>query len=84
MSTGTGGRPSAGCFFVFHWCIIESEVNMSVEVRAVESKKDFKTLILNDKDICRHLDRKKIEELFDVRSHLKYINAIFERVFTDT
>jgi len=43
--------------------------------------KDFKSLILEDKEIGNHLDRKKIEELFDVRNHLKYINAIFERVF---
>lgn len=47
-------------------------------------KKDFKTLILNDKEIGKYLDSKKIEELFDVTSHLKYINAIFDRVFTDS
>lgn len=45
-------------------------------------RKDFKTLILNDKTIGKYLDRKKIEELFDVKNHLKYINAIFDRVFT--
>ncbi len=44
-------------------------------------KKDFKQLISKDKRILRHLSRKKIEELFDVNYHLKYIPAIFERVF---
>jgi len=55
----------------------------SQAMKVWNEKKDFKTLILNDKNIGKHLDRKKIEELFDVRSHLKYINAIFERVFTE-
>ena len=55
----------------------------SQAMKVWNDKKDFKTLILNDKNIGKHLDRKKIEELFDVRNHLKYINAIFERVFTE-
>ena len=46
-----------------------------------EEKTDFKALILNDKQILAHLGRKKIEELFDVTYHLKYISAIFDRVF---
>ncbi len=53
-------------------------------MKAWNEKKDFKTLILNDKDIGKYLSHKKIEELFDVRNHLKYINAIFKRVFTET
>jgi len=50
-------------------------------MRAWEEKKDFKELILNDNSICEHLSRKKIEEIFDVSYHLKYISAIFDRVF---
>ena len=53
----------------------------SQAMKVWKGKKEFKTLIMNDKDISLYLDRKKIEELFDVRNHLKYINAIFERVF---
>ncbi len=44
-------------------------------------KKDFKTLILADPQIVKYLSRKKIEELFDVSYHLKYISAVFKRVF---
>jgi len=50
-------------------------------MRAWEEKKDFKELILNDNSICEHLSMKKIEEIFDVSYHLKYISAIFDRVF---
>jgi adenylosuccinate lyase len=53
----------------------------SQAMKVWKEKKDFKTLIINDKHIGQYLDRKKIEELFDVSSHLKYINAIFDRVF---
>jgi adenylosuccinate lyase len=50
-------------------------------MRVWKGKKDFKALILDNQDICAHLGRKKIEEIFDVRYHLKYISAIFKRVF---
>jgi adenylosuccinate lyase len=42
---------------------------------------DFKALIIEDKKICGLLGREKIEEIFDVTYHLKYISAIFDRVF---
>ncbi|MFC1814977.1 adenylosuccinate lyase [Thermodesulfobacteriota bacterium] len=50
-------------------------------MRVWKQKKDFKDLILNDNQICAHIDVKKIEEIFDVRYHLKYISTIFKRVF---
>ncbi|MFQ5484705.1 MAG: adenylosuccinate lyase, partial [Desulfobacterales bacterium] len=50
-------------------------------MRAWEEKKDFRALIVNDKKILDHMSRKKIEEIFDVNHHLKYISAIFNRVF---
>ncbi|MCJ7771664.1 MAG: adenylosuccinate lyase [Desulfobacterales bacterium] len=55
----------------------------SQAMKVWNEKKDFKTLILNDENVGKHLNRKKIEELFDVGNHLKYINAIFDRVFTE-
>jgi adenylosuccinate lyase len=42
---------------------------------------DFKALISKDKKICGLLGKEKIEEIFDVTYHLKYISAIFDRVF---
>lgn len=44
-------------------------------------KADFKTLISSDREIAAYLSREKITELFDVDHHLKYISAIFKRVF---
>jgi adenylosuccinate lyase len=46
-----------------------------------DENKDFKELIINDKKICSLLGKTKIEEIFDVTYHLKYISAIFDRVF---
>jgi adenylosuccinate lyase len=42
----------------------------------------FKDLILSEKNIVARLGREKIEEIFDLNYHLKYISAIFDRVFT--
>lgn len=50
-------------------------------MNAWNRKKDFKRLIQKDKGIARYLSPEKIEELFDANSHLKYISAIFGRVF---
>ncbi len=44
---------------------------------------DFKPLIAGDENIKRWLSPQKIEEIFDLNYHLKYISAIFDRVFTE-
>jgi adenylosuccinate lyase len=46
-----------------------------------QERNDFKTLILADDAIRGYLGKEKIEEIFDVSYHLKYIGNIFERVF---
>ncbi len=50
-------------------------------MRVWEEKMDFKELIMKDKKICDRLGQEKIEEIFDAGYHLKYIGAIFDRVF---
>ncbi|MDP2643461.1 MAG: adenylosuccinate lyase [Desulfobacterales bacterium] len=50
-------------------------------MRAWKENRDFKELILADPGITSHLGQQKIEELFDLGYHMKYINRIFERVF---
>jgi adenylosuccinate lyase len=50
-------------------------------MRVWQGKGDFKDLLLADADICEHLGQEKIKEIFDVSYHLKYISAIFSRVF---
>lgn len=43
--------------------------------------KDFKELLLSDQDVTRYLDKKEIENSFDLNYHLKNIDYIFNRVF---
>ena len=46
-----------------------------------DTGKDFKTLLLEDQEIKKHLTEKHIEELFSLDYHLKHVEDIFERVF---
>lgn len=50
-------------------------------MRVWKEDTDFKALISADDSICAHLNPEKIEEIFDVAYHLKYISAIFDRVY---
>ena len=48
-----------------------------------ERKQDFKTLILADGRIAAKLSAEEIGACFDLRHHLRHVDAIFARVFTD-
>ena len=50
-------------------------------MRVWQGKGSFKDLILAESTIRQHLGEEKIKEIFDVSYHLKYISAIFSRVF---
>jgi len=50
-------------------------------MKAWEEKKDFKSLLLEDADVLKHLSAKEIEEAFDIDYALRWVDAIFERVF---
>jgi len=43
--------------------------------------KDFKSLLSEDEDIRKYLGPKDLEEIFDLRYHLKHTDELFERVF---
>ena len=43
--------------------------------------KDFKSLLSEDEDIRKYLSPKDLEEIFDLRYHLKHTDELFERVF---
>jgi adenylosuccinate lyase len=43
---------------------------------------DFKSLVLQDKEISSYLSPEEIEEVFDLRYHLRYVDHIFEMVFS--
>ena len=52
-------------------------------MRVWRDNTDFEALILAEDEIRRALGEEKIKEIFDLSYHLKYISAIFKRVFTD-
>ena len=47
-----------------------------------DAGKDFKTLLMEDEEIREHLTEQDMEEIFNVDYHLKHVEDIFERVFT--
>ena len=48
-----------------------------------DTGKDFKALLREDPEIGKHLRGKDLEEIFSFDYHLKHLDDIFERVFTD-
>jgi len=50
-------------------------------MRAWEKGGDFKTLLSRDETIKRLLTQEELDATFDVRSHLKHVDHIFQRVF---
>lgn len=46
-----------------------------------DTGKDFKTLLLEDRNIRENMTEKEIEEVFSLDYHLKHVDEIFERVF---
>jgi adenylosuccinate lyase len=51
-------------------------------MRAYDEKKDFKQLLLADGDVVGVLDRKTLDDAFDLNVHLKNVDRIFDRVFS--
>jgi adenylosuccinate lyase len=50
-------------------------------VAVLRRAKDFKQLLLADKDVMAVLDSKTVEDTFDLKMQLKNVDAIFDRVF---
>jgi adenylosuccinate lyase len=51
-------------------------------MRAYDEKKDFKQLLFADEDVMGVLDRKTLEDAFDLNVQLKNVDQIFDRVFS--
>ncbi|HOP46051.1 MAG TPA: adenylosuccinate lyase [Desulfobacteraceae bacterium] len=47
-----------------------------------ENGTDLKNLVMQDNEITEYLAEKEIEEVFDLDYHLKYVDHIFDRVFS--
>ncbi len=50
-------------------------------LRVWEEGTSFQDLLLADREIRKYLDKDEIERIFDLKYHLKHVDAIFERVF---
>ena len=46
-----------------------------------ESGKEFKRLIMEDREIGKYLSKDEIEKIFDLRYHFRHVDHLFERVF---
>ncbi len=46
-----------------------------------KKKRDFKSLLLKDKDVKRYLKTKDIDDIFDLKHYFRNIDYIFSRVF---
>jgi adenylosuccinate lyase len=50
-------------------------------MRVWDEGADFKSLILSDEDIRRHLTEEEINRTFNLTEKLKYAPTVFQRVF---
>jgi adenylosuccinate lyase len=50
-------------------------------MRSYEDGKDFKQLLLEDRDVTSVLDRRSLDAAFDLTVQLRHVDAIFNRVF---
>jgi adenylosuccinate lyase len=50
-------------------------------LRSYDEKKDFKELLVADRDVMAVVDRKTIDDAFDLKVQLKNVDKIFDRVF---
>jgi len=50
-------------------------------LRVWDTGESFKTLLLKDEEIRKHLSEGDIEEIFSLDYHLKHVQDIFDRVF---
>ena len=49
--------------------------------QALAEKRNFQEVVVDDKEIGKHLDREEIEAVFDLRHVLRHVDTIFRRVF---
>jgi len=50
---------------------------------AWETDTSFRERVANDSRIAKFLDAKALEHTFDLQRHLRYVDAIFARVFAE-
>jgi adenylosuccinate lyase len=66
--------------------LTREEAYIIVQRNAMKSwkeRKDFKAILLKDRDIKKHLSSSEMDSLFDLRDYFKNIDYIFRRVFKE-
>ncbi len=56
-------------------------VVQKVAMQSWKNKKEFRTLLLKDREIRRYLSQKDIKNIFDLKGYFKNTDYIFKRVF---
>jgi len=56
-------------------------VVQNTAMKSWKTESQFRTLLLKDKEIRKYLNKKEIENIFDLKYYLKNVNYIFKRVF---
>ena len=51
-------------------------------MRSLAEREDFKTLLLADPDVTRVLSPDEIERAFDLDEQFRYVDVVFDRVFS--
>lgn len=63
--------------------IVQENAMMVWENVRAGHRADFKEMLKKDPKVRKYLTDKEIDGLFDVKYHLKYVDAIFKRAFSD-
>jgi adenylosuccinate lyase len=50
--------------------------------QSIDENQSFKSLILAEKNLNNYVNKKDIERMFDVKTYLKYVDIIFDKVFS--
>jgi adenylosuccinate lyase len=50
-------------------------------MKAWKGNKDFRELLIDDRDVAKHLSRDEIEEIFNLDFQLRHVDTLFARVF---
>jgi adenylosuccinate lyase len=56
-------------------------LTQAAAMRVWEEGGNFRDRVLADPEIGKHLSRGELEELFDLKHHLRHVDALFRRVF---
>ena len=59
------------------------KIVQKIAMKSWKNNIDFKTLVKKEKNISDIIDCDKIDEIFDIKYHLKNINKVFNRVLNE-